>query len=135
MPFGRRSLFAVLVALPWAAAAAAAGSQRALVMYRRVGCPWCKAWDRDIGAIYPRSDLGALFPLREVDLDREGDGGVDLARPVRYTPTFVLVADNRERARIEGYPGEDIFWMRLDLLVQEHAPLEDARLRGGSAST
>jgi hypothetical protein len=132
MPVARRSVLAGLTAALWAASVGAGdASQRALAMYRRRGCPWCKAWDRDIGDIYPRTEFGRLFPLREIDLDREGDGGVALARPVRYTPTFVLVEDDRELARIEGYPGEDFFWARLELLARDHsapaspAPEED----------
>jgi hypothetical protein len=104
-----------------------------LVMFRRVGCPWCHAWDREIGRIYPRTEIGAALPLREVDLDLEGDGGISLARPVRYTPTFVLVAGTTEVARIEGYPGDEFFWIRLEQLAgigaepdDEDHPKEDA---------
>jgi thioredoxin-related protein len=127
MPLVRRSVLAGLLAAPCAVAAGAGdGGQRALVMYRRRGCPWCAAWDRAVAPSYPRSDLGRLFPLVEVDLDREGDGGYDLARPVRYTPTFVLAEDGRELARIEGYPGEDFFWARLERLVEENLGRERA---------
>jgi thioredoxin-related protein len=119
----RRAVLAGLMSAIWVSPVRAGDSgERALVMYRRVGCPWCKAWDRDIGAIYPRTDLGELFPLREVELGQEGDGGISLSRPVRYTPTFVLVESDTELARIEGYPGEDFFWARLEILVHEHAP-------------
>ena len=31
-------------------------------------------------------------------------------RGVIYTPTFVLIDDGREIARLIGYPGEDFFW-------------------------
>jgi thioredoxin-related protein len=116
----RRAMLAGIAAFIWAPPIRAGEPRRALVMYRRAGCPWCKAWDRDIGEIYPRTDVGQLFPLREVDLQSEGDGGIELARPVRYTPTFVLIEDERELARIEGYPGEDFFWARLELLADEH---------------
>ena len=40
-----------------------------------------------------------------------------LTSPVRFTPTFVLVDGNREIGRIEGYPGEDFFWGRLERLM------------------
>lgn len=120
MPITRRLMIAGLGATSLAAPVPADAKGRALVMYRRSGCPWCKAWDREIGAIYPRTEFGARFPLREVDLASEGDGGFDLARPVRYTPTFVLVEAGRELARIEGYPGEDFFWARLERLAADH---------------
>ena len=32
-------------------------------------------------------------------------------RPIRYTPTFVLAEDGKEVGRIEGYPGDEFFWV------------------------
>jgi hypothetical protein len=88
-----------------------------LVMYRRAGCPYCLAWDREIGPIYPKTDIGKQLPLRQVHLDRGKDASVELKSPVRFTPTFVVVEDGKEKARIEGYPGEFFFWGRLEKLL------------------
>jgi hypothetical protein len=95
-----------------------------LVMYRRQGCPWCLAWDRDVGPIYGKTDVGQRAPLRKVDLDRER-AKIALKTPIIYTPTFVLVEQDREVGRIEGYPGEDNFWGLLDRLI-ERLPLQAA---------
>jgi hypothetical protein len=88
-----------------------------LLMYRRAGCPWCLAWDRAIGPVYPKTELGRRLPLRLVDL-ADDQPAVALVWPVRYTPTFVVVEDGREIGRIEGYPGEDFFWGLLDKLAR-----------------
>jgi thioredoxin-related protein len=88
-----------------------------LVMYRRAGCPYCETWDREIGPIYPKTDIGKTLPLRQVHLDRGKDNSVALKSPVRFTPTFVLVEDGKEKARIEGYPGDFFFWARLEKLM------------------
>jgi len=88
-----------------------------LVMYRRAGCPYCLAWDREIGTAYPKTDIGKRLPLRQVHLDRGKDNSVELKSPVRYTPTFVVVEEGREKARIEGYPGEFFFWGVLEKLL------------------
>jgi thioredoxin-related protein len=88
-----------------------------LVMFRRAGCPWCTAWDRDIGPIYAKSEVGRRTPLRHVDLDRDAGVKLKLKSPVRFTPTFVLVDGDREIGRIEGYPGEDFFWGLLERLT------------------
>lgn len=88
-----------------------------LVMYRRAGCPYCLAWDREIGPIYPKTDIGKKMPLRKVDLDRDKDNSVELKSPIRYTPTFVVVEGGKEKARIEGYPGEFFFWGVLEKLL------------------
>ena len=115
----RRALIAAALLLPvlnFAVPAAAAE----LVMFRRAGCPYCAAWDRAIGPVYPKTDIGKRLPLRQVDLDRSADGKVALVSPVRFTPTFVLVDSGRELGRLEGYPGEDFFWALLERLLLQH---------------
>lgn len=91
-----------------------------LVMYRSPGCPYCRAWDRAIAPIYPKTDIGRKLPLRQVDVGRPGDASVALKSPVRFTPTFVLVDKGRELGRIEGYAGEDFFWGLLERLLLHH---------------
>ena len=51
--------------------------------------------------------------MRRYDLREGPPAGVAMDRPVRFTPTFVLVQDGVETGRIEGYPGEDFFWPML----------------------
>ena len=87
-------------------------------MYRQPGCPYCLTWDRVVGPAYPRSDLGKQAPVRMVDLKQPDQPRVELAGRVVYTPTFVLIDGGREVGRIEGYPGEDFFWARLEKLVR-----------------
>ncbi|MCB8823502.1 thioredoxin family protein [Microvirga rosea] len=87
-----------------------------LVMVRRSGCPYCQTWDRMIGPVYSKSDIGRQFPIRMVDLDRDPPLEAKLDRAVYFTPTFILVEEGREVGRIEGYPGEDFFWGLLEKL-------------------
>jgi hypothetical protein len=89
-----------------------------LMMYRRAGCPWCAAWDREVGPIYRRTELGGRLALRFVELDRRADQTIQLAGPIKYTPTFVLIEAQREVGRIEGYPGADFFWGLLEGLAR-----------------
>jgi hypothetical protein len=49
---------------------------------------------------------------------------------IRYTPTFVLAENGKEVGRIEGYPGEDYFWPRLENLFQM---LKEAQAPGAAA--
>lgn len=109
-------------------AALAEGAPRgALVMFRRRGCPWCDAWDREVRPGYLAAEAGRRLPLRELDLDRERDHGIALARPVRFTPTFLVVetvsmgelAGATERLRIEGYPGAEFFWGYIDAFLAD----------------
>jgi hypothetical protein len=34
-----------------------------------------------------------------------------------FTPTFVLVEDGREIARLRGYPGDQFFWALVDEML------------------
>jgi hypothetical protein len=114
------------LALPIAFAVLATAAQAAeLVMFRRDGCPYCAAWEREIGPIYPKTGAGRQAPLRTVGLDRANDSSVRIKSPIIYTPTFVLVARGAEVGRIEGYPGDAFFWGLLDALL-EKLPANDS---------
>jgi len=117
----QHSIRTVVLALAGGAWLLLAGSADAaeLLMYRRDGCPWCARWDRDIGPVYPKTDIGKRAPLRMVDLDRDRDESVVLRSPVRFTPTFVLVDAGREVARLEGYPSEHFFWPLLEKMIEK----------------
>ena len=107
-----RSLVLGLWLLPLALAAEAAE----LVMFTDPGCPWCVAFEREIGPIYPKTEEGRRAPLRRIDIH---DRPQDLAwiEGVRMTPTFVLIEGDREVGRITGYPGADFFFGLLGNLL------------------
>ncbi len=88
-----------------------------LVMYRRDGCPYCARWDREIGPIYPRTEVGRRAPVRMINLDRDRDLTPIKHGPIIFTPTFVLVENGREVGRMEGYTGDEFFWVRLANLL------------------
>jgi hypothetical protein len=113
-----RLVWTTLAALITAAVLGSAVSAAELQMYRRVGCSWCQAWDREVGPIYGKTDIGRRIPLRMIDIDRERPR-VALKTPIIYTPTFVLIDNGREIGRIQGYPGDAFFWGLLERLVQQ----------------
>ncbi len=92
-----------------------------LVLFGRTGCVWCARWERDIGEIYPRAELGRIAPLRRLDIRDQRRAGFQLGEPVLYTPTFVLIDDGVEIGRITGYQSEDMFWGTLESLVDRRA--------------
>lgn len=111
---------------------AAAGSAE-LLMFEREGCVWCARWDREVGPAYDRTAEGRAAPLRRIDLGKGGPAEPALARPVRYTPTFVLVEDGREVGRITGYLSNETFWGLLGkMLADIEKPIQ--RTRGVSAT-
>jgi hypothetical protein len=110
------------ILLPALAAAAAGAPARAdpapsFVMLERHDCPWCRRWHREIGPIWPQSDLGRRAPLRRVDIGA-GPLPPDLAvlGGARFTPTFVLMSGGAELVRIIGYQGDLFFWRAAEAL-------------------
>ncbi len=96
-------------------------------MFWRAGCHWCEAWDREISPIYPKTDIGRRLKLRKVNVDRD-NSDITLSSPIRYTPTFILVENQQEIGRIEGYPGDAFFWGVLERLERQlHSPQAPAR--------
>ncbi|SNR27739.1 hypothetical protein SAMN06265370_101422 [Puniceibacterium sediminis] len=89
-------------------------------MVEQPGCVYCGMWNEVIAPIYPKTPEGQFAPLIRADLRAGPPEGISFARKVTYTPTFILIADGQEQARIEGYPGEDFFWGLLDMILQEH---------------
>lgn len=94
-----------------------------LVMVEQPGCEWCARWNEEIGPIYPKTAEGRFAPLRRVNLRDLPDDLVP-ARRVVFTPTFLIVSDGHEMARLEGYPGADFFWPLLEALLRDHAGFE-----------
>lgn len=96
---------------------AAMAQQLELLMVEQPGCIYCARWDTDIAPKYPLTDEGRAAPLLRHDLRATLPPGITLDRPAVYTPTFVLLRDGSETARIEGYPGEDFFWPMLARMI------------------
>lgn len=107
--------------------ASATFAETKLYMAEEHGCYWCERWDDEISKTYPKTAEGAAAPLQRYDLYGPKPENVTFKTRVRYTPTFILVQDGQEVGRIEGYPGEDFFWVLLgELLKDANITLEPA---------
>lgn len=112
--FGLAFGLAVLSAVP------AIAADYALVMVEQPGCAYCMAWDDQIGPAYDKTEEGSFAPLMRADLHIGPPDGVTYARRVNFTPTFILVRDGAEIARMEGYVGEDFFWPVYAKFLQDN---------------
>jgi hypothetical protein len=106
-----RLLFSALLLLaPWSAPVAQAAE---LIMLERPGCSWCLRWNREIAPVYPKTAEGRQAPLRRVDVTEPWPADLAGVDGDLYTPTFIVVDNGTEIARLRGYPGEDFFWPLL----------------------
>jgi thioredoxin-related protein len=95
---------------------AAAGQPHILVMVEEAGCIYCQRWHAEVGGAYAKSAEGRFAPLKRVTI-----GAPELSHlsGLRYTPTFVLMQEDREIGRITGYPGAEFFWSLLGELLSK----------------
>ena len=118
------SLFTTLTAALLASSLAA---EPQLVMAEEPGCIWCARWNAEIGPVYEKTGEGTAAPLRRIDITDPLPDDLTFARVVNFTPTFILIVDGSEVARVEGYPGEDFFWGLLAMMFERAGiPLDQA---------
>ena len=96
-----------------------AQAETLLIMFESDGCPYCDLWKQEIGPIYPKTAEGAIAPLLMLDIRDPLPEGVSIVSDPIYTPTFVLINDGQEIARLAGYPGEDFFWGLLERMLSK----------------
>lgn len=94
-----------------------------LVVFGSARCPYCLAWEREIGRGYAKTREAQQAPLRRLDIEARRPGDLARLKEVQVTPTFVLVDDNgREAGRIVGYSGSQLFWPQLNRLLARLHP-------------
>jgi hypothetical protein len=99
-------------------AIAAAAHAAELMMVEQPGCVWCQRFDAEIAPGYPNTSEGKRAPLRRVDLRQPWPDGVIVKEGARFTPTFILLDDDRtEVGRFVGYPGDQFFYPALGELL------------------
>lgn len=105
------------ITLIWLGCAPVALADLRLMMVEQPGCIHCAQWDAQIAPIYPLTDEGRAAPLLRQQLRDPLPPGVVLDAPPVFTPTFILLQDGTEAARLQGYPGEDFFWGLLSQML------------------
>jgi thioredoxin-related protein len=110
------AVLACLTCLPAGADAAE------LVVFGNARCPYCLAWEREIGRTYAKTREAQQAPLRRIDIGERLPADLDRLKEVRVTPTFVLVEQGREIGRIVGYSGSQHFWPPLHRLLAKVHP-------------
>ena len=90
-----------------------------LLMIDDTGCPFCELWDEEIGRKYSKTEEGKLAPLIRHHYGSKLPDQIILNSEPIFTPTFILLEENREKFRFEGYLGEEFFWSFLSEYLQK----------------
>ena len=63
--------------------------------------------------------LASPPPIRRVDIHGQRPVNLKGIKSVIFTPTFVLIENDIEFWRIQGYPGEEFFWGQLSRMLKK----------------
>jgi hypothetical protein len=105
--------FLLVISVGVAGSVKAADSRGQLVMITSSHCPWCEAFEHDVGKGYDLTEEALIYPLRRHDFYEALPDDLAYLTPATMTPTFIVVLDGMEVGRIIGYPGAELFWWRI----------------------
>jgi hypothetical protein len=115
---------ALKLAICWIAFMALPGIAGAaeMLMLVQPGCPWCARFDVEIAPTWPNTPEGMRAPLRRVDITAPWPEDLAGISAERFTPTFILLDEGREVARLRGYPGDQFFWYLVNDMLAKLPP-------------
>tara|TARA_B100000989_G_C19319022_1_gene375883 strand:- start:312 stop:653 length:342 start_codon:yes stop_codon:yes gene_type:complete len=90
-----------------------AAADARLIMVTSANCPYCQAWERDVGAVFNKSPYAAKLPLTRVEIGSKMPKNILLKKPIIGTPTFLIIRNGQEIDRQRGYVDEEIFYWWL----------------------
>jgi hypothetical protein len=109
--FARRfSLLAFTIAVLLASMPQLAFAATRLIMVTSDHCPFCRAWERDVGKVYDKSPYAPDLPLTRLQMGTTMPDDIVLDAPIVGTPTFVILRDGAEIDRQLGYETAEMFW-------------------------
>ncbi len=106
-----------LAAAVWFAVDPVAAAE--LIMLEKPGCPWCAHFNTEIAPAWPNTAEGQRAPLRRVDITEPWPEDLSEIQKEIFTPTFILMDEGKEIARLRGYVGDEFFWYLIGDLIAE----------------
>ncbi len=88
-----------------------------LLMITADYCVYCQIWEKEIGNIYPKTDISKSFPLEKIELDEQSVINDIGNYETKITPTFIFFKEKEEIGRIIGYSSAEMFWWQVDEIL------------------
>ena len=94
-------------------------ADKSLIMVTSEHCLYCQIWEKQIGKIYPKTDIAKNYPLKRLELNDFLINKNYNVEKTKITPTFIFFEDNNEVGRITGYSNPEMFWWQVDEILQQ----------------
>ena len=90
-----------------------------MLMVTEKKCLVCNIWEKQIGEIYPKTEIANKFPLLRIEIkDFVNYFKIELKK-TKITPTFIFIDNNIEKGRIVGYTNPEMFWWQVDEIIRD----------------
>ena len=89
-----------------------------LYMLTDKNCLYCTVWEKEIGKIYPKTDISKQYPLTRVFVNNDVENLKQKIFKTNLTPIFVFYKNNKEIGRIEGFSSPEMFWWQVDEIIE-----------------
>ena len=90
-----------------------------LLMITDKTCLICMVWEKQIGKIYPKTEIANKFPLSRIEIKDFVNYSKHKIKKTNITPTFIFIRNNNEQGRIEGYTSPEMFWWQVDEIIRD----------------
>ncbi len=88
-----------------------------LIMITDKNCLYCIVWEKQIGKIYPKTEIAKKFPLHRIEVKNFVNYTKYDLKKTNITPTFIFIKNDNETGRIEGYTNPEMFWWQVDEII------------------
>ena len=90
-----------------------------LLMITDKTCLICMVWEKQIGKVYPKTEIANKFPLSRIEMNDFVNYSKHKIKKTNITPTFIFIKNNNEKGRIEGYTSPEMFWWQVDEIIRD----------------
>ena len=88
-----------------------------MLMITDKSCLYCIVWEKQIGKIYPKTEIAKIFPLHRIEVKKFTNYKKYNLKKTNITPTFIFIKNDNEEGRIEGYTNPEMFWWQVDEII------------------
>ena len=88
-----------------------------MIMITDKNCLYCIVWEKQLGKIYPKTEIAKKFPLHRIEVKNFVNYTKYDLKKTNITPTFIFIKNDNEVGRIEGYTNPEMFWWQVDEII------------------
>ena len=88
-----------------------------MIMITDKNCLYCIVWEKQIGKIYPKTEIAKKFQLHRIEVKNFVNYTKYDLKKTNITPTFIFIKNDNEAGRIEGYTNPEMFWWQVDEII------------------